>query len=432
MPTTRLFLHPAVERQEIFDDLASRLAWYFGPVRDRLDAIHIALGRDVEAAAIPPDTFDPTVTTWVQAVRGLIKPSPASGADALLEDMDPERDLLLRWTVAEPPSGDMAAAINRMRANGRFYEIDAGATRMEGSFLLWAVANNLMDSGPVLEQSRQRLKAFVDQLPQRDVAYVFGTGPSLSGYVASRDFSDGLCIASNSMVKNRELLEALKPVAIVAGDPLFHAGVSRYAAEFRRNLVRALETTGAMFFAPLRDYHIHAANLPEHLRDRLIALPFDAKEPYNPDLTEALYVNPKANVLTLFLLPLASTLAQEVRIVGCDGRPLAQDQYFWKHDKAAQFNNEMDNIQRVHPAFFVRDYNDYYIEHCETVESSVRALEAAGRTVRAMTPSYVPALAERYSDPLAGDDRVAEVISLDPDDGKAGFELHAANERHCD
>jgi hypothetical protein len=412
MRDSEIYLYPAIEDQKQFDALISRLAWYFGPVADRLSGIRVGVAEGISRRIIIPADLDPALGAQTPVVLGLLRPAPLDGSAPDLSGMRPDQDILLLWKKAAEV--DIAGPIAAMRKAGRYFEVDSALTKMEGSFLLWAAARHLTDAEAVLAQSRQRLAEFAATIEAR-IAYVFGTGPSLSDYVAHHSFDDGVCIVSNSMVKNRSLLAALKPRAIVAGDPLFHAGVSRYSAEFRRSLIEALETTGAAFFVPLRDYHIHASALPEHLRGRLIGVPFDADRPYNCDLTKDLYVNPKANVLTLFLLPIASTLAREVRIVGCDGRPLDEDEYFWAHDKAAQFNDEMDNIQRVHPAFFARDYNDYYLEHCEVTGTSIAALEAAGRTVRSMTPSYVPALKERYVDPLDQPGRVAEVISIDPD-----------------
>lgn len=408
---TRIFLHPAVLDQKKFDELISRLSWYFGPLSHKLDSIRAIVGPELSRRVIPPPDLDPAVTALAPKILDLLCAIDGD-TDALLSDIRHDRDILLVWSKSA--ADDIAGTVAAMRKHGRYYEIDPDQTKMEGSFLLWAGARNLVDAEEVLETSRRRLAEFVATI-KTDKVYVFGTGPSLSDYVANHDFDDGVCIVSNSMVKNTALLTALKPRVIVAGDPLFHAGVSRYAAEFRRCLTDALDLTGAVFCVPMRDHHIYQAALPERLRERLIAIPFDAARPYNCDLRKNLYVNPKANVLTLFLLPIASTLAREVRIVGCDGRPLDEDEYFWAHDKAAQFNDEMDNIKRVHPGFFLQNYADYYADHCKVTAESVEALEREGRTVRSMTPSYVPALRDRYADPLEQPGRVGEVISIDPD-----------------
>ena len=413
----RIIYYPRVETQAQLDDLLSRCAWYFNPFLNRLASVEIPAAPGLAFSTVSPEIFDREVAPRLAALKPRANLT-ATDPEALLAEADPERDALLVWRVpgegARTPA--LEAATKRMRAAGRYFEVDAQATRMEGSFYLWAGSRLFTDEAAVLQTSRERLARFGASLPTREVAYVFGTGPSLSGFVESgHDFSDGVCFAANSMVDNPELLARLKPRAIIAGDPLFHAGASRYAGHFRRRLVEAMETTGAWFITPLRDHHIHAAYLPEHLRERLIAVPFDARKPYNVALDQDLYVSPKANILTLLLLPLAGTFFEEVRVIGCDGRPLEDSGYFWAHDKKAQINHEMDNIKSVHPGFFAIDYNDYYTEHCETVGMAVATLEAAGRRVVGLTPSYVPALAERYQDPGLETEGPAEVISLDPD-----------------
>lgn len=415
----RLILHPRVETQPELDDLLARCAWYFNPFLDRVDEIRVTVAPGLTFSAAPPEMFDHEVAPRLRELRPRVRLVTAGTdpGEAPLAEGDPASDAVLVWRVTPPEqrSSGLATQIARYRSRGRYFEVDPLATRMEGSHYLWAGARLFTDEAAVLAASRERLAAFARSLPDLKAAYVFGTGPSLSGFVEGHDFSDGVCLAANSMVDNPELLARLKPRAIVAGDPLFHAGCSRYAGHFRRRLVEAMESTGAWFFTPLRDHHIHAAYLPPHLRERLVAVPFDAKKPYNVALDQDLYVNPKANILTLLLLPLAGTFFEEVRVVGCDGRPVDEDTYFWKHDRKAQINEQMDNIKLVHPAFFDIDYNDYYAEHCQTVALAVSTLEAAGRKVVTLTPSYVPALAERYRDPGLDREGPAEFISIDPD-----------------
>lgn len=414
----RIIYHPRVQTQAQLDDMLARCAWYLHPFLDRLESVDIPVAPGLAFSGVAPDMFDREVAPRLAELRRFVRLDESGGDPATrLAGLDPQDDALLIWRVTpeaeQPPA--VTAQIARLRGRGRVFEVDPQATRMEGSFYLWAGARLFTDEARVLATARARLARFAESLPTREVAYVFGTGPSLSDFVDGHDFSDGVCFVANSMVDNPEMLARLKPRAIIAGDPLFHAGCSRYAGHFRRRLVEAMETTGAWFITPLRDHHIYDAYLPSHLRDRLIAVPFDAKKPYNVALDQDLYVSPKANILTLLLLPLAATFFEEIRVVGCDGRPLEDNGYFWTHDKKAQINHEMDNIKTVHPAFFNIDYNDYYREHCDTVGMAVEAIEAAGKRVVGMTTSYVPALSERYLDPGLEQPGPVEVISLDPD-----------------
>jgi hypothetical protein len=193
---------------------------------------------------------------------------------------------------------------------------------MEGSHYLWAGLNAFADIATETAAFHSRFARIASEIGQVDKAYVFGTGPGLSGFVEGADLSDGLCIAAKSIVKNHDLLDRMKPRLIVAADPIFHAGCSRYAAAFRAALVVALERTGAWFLCPLRDALIYRTHLPVALRDRIVGIPFDAGMAPPVDLTETFALKPYPNVLTLMLLPLAASFARSIHLAGCDGRPL--------------------------------------------------------------------------------------------------------------
>ena len=84
-------------------------------------------------------------------------------------------------------------------------------------------------------------------------------------------------------------------------------------------------------------------------------------------------------------------------IMGCDGRKIEEDTYFWAHDQASQLNDLMGDIKQAHPAFFKIDYNDYYFKHCETLEMQLSELHAKGYAVENLTPSNIPSLQKRTS-----------------------------------
>src|SRR5207249_6022109 len=101
--------------------------------------------------------------------------------------------------------------------------------------------------------------------------YVFGTGPSLAR-ATEFTYGDGVRIVCNSIVRNPDLLEHIKPHFIAAADVVFHFGPSRYAAEFRRDLMSALQSTGAYFLVPEQLAPLMFSLYPE-LVDRTIAIP---------------------------------------------------------------------------------------------------------------------------------------------------------------
>lgn len=229
-------------------------------------------------------------------------------------------------------------------------------------------------------------------------SFVFGTGPSLAR-ATEFEFGDGVRIVCNSIVRNPELLEHIKPHFIAASDFVFHFGPSRYAAEFRRDLVAALKSTGAYFLVPEQLAPIMLHHHPE-IAERTIAVPltnrydFRQKDRVNVQLLDNFQVRSLDSVLNLLMLPVASTLADEIYILGCDGRKPV-DQAFWSHHSASQYSDLMQTVNDTHPGFFDVDYVDYYDRYCSHVASVIAAGEALGKTYASLVPSYVPALSER-------------------------------------
>ncbi|WP_439525443.1 glycosyltransferase [Roseovarius mucosus] len=417
---SKVFIYPALLNLEDIDNVVCRLAWYFKPYLSKIDSIHFTSRRAlVDAAKLAPQ-LDPLVAGDLAAVKAKIKLLDHEDFAAAISEVDLARDLLLIWdeTAENNAPAPVKAAIKALGAKQGLYRVDPLRTRMEGSFYLWAGLNRYADRAALLEVNHARMRAMVADIGQHEKAYVFGSGPTLSDFVEGHDFSDGICVISNSIVKNRDIIAATRPRIITAADPLYHAGCSGYAGAFRDELIQALRETGAWFVCPMRDFAIYDTFLPVDLRSRIIGVPFDKEGAPPSNLAETFYLKPYPNVLTLALLPIAASIARKIEIVGCDGRNLTDDSFFWSHDKKAQFNDKMSEIQAAHPAFFAIDYNDYYTDHCRDVEEVLTALEAAGRVIETATPSMIPALRMREApnpDSMAAGSKVAVFAMIDPD-----------------
>lgn len=414
----RIYIYPHVADRQQLNEVVARLAWYMRPYLGAIDGIHIALSDAswLNDVALPPH-LDPAITALLPALRAHIAPHHPEALTQRIAEADPKNDVLLvidtdAEAAAPQPVRD---AIDAFRRHGGFYRVDAQKTRQEGSFYLWCGLNKFRDARALGDHYQTRMRAMLSEIGQQQNAYVFGTGPSLSDYLDGHDFSDGLCIVANSIVKDKSALERLKPRIICAADPIYHAGCSSYAGAFREALVEALQQTGAWFVCPLRDAGIYEAFLPADLAARMVCLPFDAKKDIPVDLSSTFHLHPFPNVLTLMLLPLAATLAARIRIVGCDGRRLLDDSFFWSHDRKVQFNDQMAEIQAAHPGFFAIDYNDYFLDHCHDVEKVLARLEESGRAVFTETPSLIPALRSRQYEPAPPPPALQTFIMLDPD-----------------
>lgn len=245
-------------------------------------------------------------------------------------------------------------------------------------------------------KSMQRLKQHIKFLHDSDrkKVTVFGTGPSLAD-AFNHDFSDSITIACNTMVKDRELLNHIKPDFIVASDADFHFGPSKYAQQFRIDLCDALKNHDAMFLCPEAHADLLLAHHPD-IEHRLISIPVDGSEP-NYDLTKELRVAAIDNVLLQFLLPLAATVGKRIQLLGFDGRK-KEDKKFWNHNVNTQYTELMDTIESSHPGFFFhRSYSDYFIRHSRLIEEYINDIEKMGVNLQSLADSAVPALSQRQS-----------------------------------
>lgn len=415
---TKIFIYPPVSDQEDLNNVVSRLAWYLSPFVDQIDSIQLSVPdqRMLGSVALAPNLDAEILARIPMIQQHLVFRSPRGLAHEI-SFADAKRDIVLLIkddAEAGAPAG-LKARLAEFARNGGRYRVDPLKTRQEGSFYLWAGLNKLSNIIELTALYAARFSEMAAEIGEHEKAYVFGTGPSFSDFVGRHDFSDGLCIVANSIVKNKDALERLKPRIICAADPIYHAGASAYAAAFRKALLEALEETGAWFVCPLRDAGVYRAFLPAHLERRMVCVPFDKARGIPIDLASNFFIYPFPNVLTLLLLPLASTFAQSIHIAGCDGRKLLDDSFFWSHDKKVQFNDEMAGIQAAHPGFFTIDYNDYYLDHCLDLEKVLAALKLHGKTIVNETPSLIPALNVRTPKVDQDEPDLRTFVMLDPD-----------------
>lgn len=417
----KVAFYPEFSDAESLSDHYYRLHWYLFPFRMQIENIVMPVASDALAIGQLPPYLDESISRLAGALPVAQR---RTRNESELRSLIEEADRILIWSVDSKKSRARIPGLNGKLAT----RVDHQRMARAGSHYLMFPPPSPILHEQFLAQSKAVFASIVDRC-KAEVGYIFGTGPNLS-MAFEHDFSDGICIACNSMVRNHALLERLNPKIIAIADPIFHAGPSRYAGEFRKELVRALDLYDAHLVVPLRDFHIYRHHLPMRFAERISAIPFQRAEEPNLDLSASFHVTTTENILTLFLLPLASTLFNDIRIFGCDGRPLGENAYFWSHDKASQFNDEMSGIKLAHPAFFSIDYEDYYSRHCDTLEKWMSSAESRGKRFSNWTPSFIPALqarsrskgalaeaalADRPQDSTSKPYRDRLLVSIDPD-----------------
>jgi hypothetical protein len=244
----------------------------------------------------------------------------------------------------------------------------------------------------ILELSKRNFEGLKKRAKKFRKSYVFGTGPSVSR-ATKFDFSDGFRIVTNTMINDRKLMEHIKPHAIVFGDFVYHAGPASYAAKFRKQLIRTFDNIdfGLVRFDVMP---LFLARYPE-LEKKLVGLPMKFFcRPHIPT-RKSYFVKFANNSLIAYMLPVASAVACEICILGCDGRKPG-DKFFWSHAKTAHYDSMTQTLVDTHPSVFRdNDFHAYYRIYCRDAERFMSYWESRGKRYFSLTPSSIPALKRR-------------------------------------
>ena len=245
------------------------------------------------------------------------------------------------------------------------------------------------------QQSVERFQMLLDEYSGAQDAYVFATGPSLDTVFEMNIPKHAVKVVCNSIVRNDDLLDHIQPDVLTFADPVFHFGPSEYAAQFRSDAVRAISKYNCWCIVNTPGDVLLQTQFPE-IADRIIGIPGDSTlSNFHFPRPDELYVRSTGNIMTLFMLPIASTLVDQIHVFGADGRE-KDESYFWKHSSIAQYDGLMNSVVQTHPSFFRdRVYADYYDEHIELLRELIEFGETRGKRYDSLTPSYVPVLHER-------------------------------------
>ncbi|MGC2372264.1 MAG: hypothetical protein WA484_00165 [Solirubrobacteraceae bacterium] len=254
----------------------------------------------------------------------------------------------------------------------------------------WRVREKLAwPNYPSAEASLQRLREHAKGAAS---SYILATGPSALGVDLAQVQAD-VRITCNSAVRDEQRLLAFRPTIIAFTDPVFHFGPSRYAAAFRRDLLRAVELCDPLLLCGSHWVSPLLTLLPE-LADRLAVIPFGSGGQWRWPTDANPTVRTTGSVLTNLMLPVALMLTDRVAVAGVDGRQPSEN-YFWKH--GLQYSDElMRTVFDAHPAFF-RDcnYEDHYDLYCREIEEFLQVAEGAGKVIEAAAPSWILAFRKR-------------------------------------
>lgn len=381
------------DREADLPDLIARLAWALCPAGNCRVCIWNASPPD-EASL--PARFDPAIPF-----------------DAFLKRIEWRAEMPKRL---DPGFLRIVAGDGRIVRDSVSWRRESPREGSEFAQLAFFVSSSRVESSRI-DSNRRFLSWLRSWRGSFDRATVLATGPSFECY-KDLDLANDFIVTCNSAVINEEMMEKVRPHLLVFADPIFHFGPSLYAGNFRDELKSAAERHSFKIVVPEIYRFTFLAALPQ-LEERTVFVPLAKdRSDFNLDLCGDWELQVTKNILTFLMFPLAATVAKTVRVLGCDGRPLRENTYFWGHSKSAQINDRMANIQEVHPGFFSIDYNDYYLDHCRLVEKMISQAESEGRRVHSVAPSKIPALASRATS--------LELREMVDDDTEAALSEHGS------
>jgi hypothetical protein len=237
-------------------------------------------------------------------------------------------------------------------------------------------------------------------------AYLLGTGPSLS-LAKDVSFTDGIVVACNTIVRDRDLWEHVRADVLVAGDAIYHFGHTAHARAFRADAVARLQEGGGrtVFIYPdIFDAVVRSEF--RGLESSLMPIPYGKHEDVTVDLSRHFVLPDLGNVLNLLLLPVGASLSRDIWLWGFDGR--APDAaLFWANSSKHSYPELMPALQAAHPAFFRKfvpaGRESEYVRsvHGDDLEEQLSHAEQRGFRFTMMHFSWTPTLNKRTRDLMA-------------------------------
>lgn len=316
----------------------------------------------------------------------------------LLSETVKEFDLILVW--------DTSKLSEIVAKNSRTIIIDPYSEHSTEADNIASLQYSLLNEDEKAELIANNTEIFQNlykRFKNKTIASLFLTGPSLDSVLQKKISSNGIKIVCNSIVKNQSLMEKIDPDILMFSDPAYHFGPSKYSESFRRYIHECFQKFKDLIcIVPERYLPLISSYYDTCYRDHFLGIPVVDQNEFNFPRPNKLFVRYTGNILTQFMIPVASTLTNVVEIFGADGRA-PTDKGFWNHSAKSQMHDLESSIYKTHPSL-ARDTNvkEYYKNHCEMLENILRFGEQKGIKYHSKTKSFIPALNNRQKIEIPG------------------------------
>lgn len=249
------------------------------------------------------------------------------------------------------------------------------------------------------EYSKQIFQRMRDEQKKRGVqkGNIFCSGPSINEFIEQFEKYKGIDkdfnVICNSMVKDKEMLDVIKPSLLAFTDLNYYISPTAYCRQFMADVIEGWNRYH--YYIAMHEYEIplFLKHYPQ-FQGYVIGISNHSKVRCFPS-EENLNVKNAKNIVTEMMLPIASELCDEIGIFGCTGRTEGET-FYWQHNDRTQYKDLMQSIFDTWPSLF-RDqgYDNYYKIHCRNVEQLIQYGEEKGKKYCNYTTSFIPALKER-------------------------------------
>ena len=404
--------YPAVKDVGTLADLVNRVSWYL----PRSVFSHPEVSIAVDEALLNTNLED--LVPPASQERYIRKTEHIHLVGSRAVDLS-QADAIMLWDKGSALAPRVLRHLARLNVVDPTYYLVIESVTSER---LCAQTLEIGDKERFSELSKENYQGLLDKVGNADNAYVFGTGPSLD-QATQFDYRGGFRVVCNSIVRNKAMLNHIQPQLLAFADHTFFFSPCRYAAEFRQMMLETVRELQC--YVMVQDFQVPLllAHYPE-LEKRIIGIPapgiWDMRlneligmllarrggmlmpvkipghgEEYNFPTLDRFYVRLAGSIMTLFMLPVASSVCNNIYVVGADGRK-PEEKHLWGYSASSQFGDLMQTIFDTHPSVFRdSDYMHIYRQYCREFEELVQYGEAAGKRYYALTPSHIPALAQR-------------------------------------
>ena len=275
-----------------------------------------------------------------------------------------------------------------------FFLTSAASTNFRLYFYDFISDNERKEYKDLSLKNIKKLKDSCEKLKQKQLL-LLGTGPSFlkgKNYAIQNNIKTITC---NSAIYDQDIWKKINPILCFA-DPVFHFGNSVEAKRFKNEVISKFNESKFFIICPINAMPILIKDWGIE-KNYVIGLNFEKISGHtNPLLGQKLSVKRTSNVLTEFMLPIASHLSKNILLAGFDGRKI-NDKNFWQYSKNT--HQPLNEHKAEHPSFFNdRNIERYYQKHLKTFESQLIKLENVDYEIFNLTNSNIKFLNRRNID----------------------------------